>query len=183
MDKRHTTISKFLSLVLRHKPQEIGLHLDPQGWVEIETLLAACAAHGHQITRHELDYVVDHNNKKRFAISEDGLRIRASQGHSVVVDLGYPPTTPPDRLYHGTARQHLPEIRKHGLWKGKRHHVHLSTDEVSARMVGQRHGVPVVLTIRADEMVRAGFNFWVSDNGVWLTDTVPFRYIDEPRHP
>jgi len=179
MDKRHTGISKFLSLVLRHKPQEIGLELDPEGWVAIDELLAAAAAHGHEISRHELEFVVAHNNKKRFALSEDGLRIRASQGHSVSVELGYEPATPPERLYHGTARQHLSEIRKHGLLRGKRHHVHLSPDEATARLVGQRHGRPVVLGVRAGDMLRAGFTFWQSANGVWLVDNVPYRFVEE----
>lgn len=180
MDKRHTAISKFLSFVLRHKPREIGLELDPQGWAVIDELLAASAVHGQRISRDELDYVVAHNNKKRFAISEDGQRIRASQGHSLDVDLGYEPADPPELLYHGTADRNLDSIRKHGLLKGKRHHVHLSPDEATARIVGQRHGTPVVLTVRAGEMARAGFRFYVSANGVWLTDTVPYRFVDEP---
>lgn len=180
MDKRHTSISKFLSLVLRHRPDEIGLELDSQGWVAIDRLLAAAAAHGREVSRAELDYVVAHNNKKRFAVSDDGLRIRASQGHSTEVDLGYETTPPPELLYHGTARQHLDSIRKHGLLKGKRHQVHLSPDEATARVVGQRHGEAVVLRVRAGEMARAGFTFQVSANGVWLTETVPYRFVDEP---
>lgn len=180
MDKRHTTISKYLSYVLRHRPDEIGIRPDPHGWVAIDELLAASATHGQRIARDELDFVVAHNNKKRFAISDDGLRIRANQGHSTDVDLGYEPTTPPDVLYHGTAMIHLDSIRHHGLTKGKRHHVHLSADEVSARQVGQRHGAPVVLRIRASEMAHAGFAFFLSTNGVWLTDWVPYQFVDEP---
>lgn len=179
MDKRHTHISKFLSLVLRHKPEEIGITLDPAGWVEIDALLTACATHGQKISRYELDFIIEHNNKQRFAVSEDGQRIRASQGHSVAVALGYAPSTPPERLYHGTAEQHLPEIRKHGLIRGKRHHVHLSPDPETARMVGQRHGRVVVLSIHAGDMARAGCHFFESANGVWLTETVPPRYIDD----
>src|SRR5688572_16861339 len=117
MDRRHTEISKFLSYVLRHRPQEIGVELDAHGWVAIDELLARSAAHGRAVSRDELDYVVAHNNKKRFAISEDGLRIRASQGHSTEVDLGYEARTPPDVLYHGTALQHLESIREHRLLK------------------------------------------------------------------
>lgn len=179
MDKRHTHISKFLSLVLRHKPQKIGLQLDAGGWAEIDGLLAGAAAHGEAISRDELEYAVAYNPKKRFAISEDGRRIRASQGHSVPVELGYEPATPPERLYHGTACQHLPEIRKHGLLRGKRHHVHLSPDETSARQVGQRHGRVVVLSVRSGDMARAGFRFWMSANGVWLVDNVPYRFVEE----
>lgn len=179
MDKRHTGISKFLSYVLRHRPDEIGIALDPNGWVSVDALLAASAAHGQTISRDELDYVVEHNSKKRFALSEDGLRIRASQGHSTEVDLGYEPTDPPDVLYHGTVDRNLAAIRKEGLLKGKRHHVHLSIDEETARAVGQRHGRPVILRVRSGEMARAGFAFFVSANGVWLTETVPPAYVDE----
>ena len=120
------------------------------------------------------------NNKNRFAISDDGLRIRASQGHSTNVDLGYKSSVPPEVLYHGTATQHLTGIRKHGLIKGKRHHVHLSGDETTARAVGQRHGRVVVLRVRSGDMVRAGFTFYLSANGVWLTDAVPYTYLREP---
>lgn len=180
MDKRYTSISKFLSLVLRHRPEVMGVELDEQGWVAIDELLAACTAHGRALSRVELDYVVAHNNKQRFAVSEDGQRIRASQGHSVTVNLGYAPATPPKILYHGTARKFLPSIRAKGLVKGKRHHVHLSADPVTAQSVGQRHGEPVVLTVRAGEMMRAGMSFLHSANGVWLTEAVPFSYIDEP---
>ncbi len=180
MDKRYTNISKYLSLILRHRPEVVGIELDVQGWVEIEVLLAACAAHGRAISRDDLDYVVANNNKQRFALSDDGQRIRASQGHSVEVNLGYEPAEPPEWLYHGTAVQNLPSIRRQGLLKGRRHHVHLSADEATATAVGQRHGKPVVLIVRAGEMVQAGHPFFRSANGVWLTETVPYDYIDEP---
>lgn len=183
MDKRYTSISKFMSLVLRHRPEVIGIELDEQGWVAIDRLLAACAAHGRALSRADLNDVVMHNNKQRFAISADGQRIRASQGHSVAINLGYEPAEPPEMLYHGTAVQSLPSIRREGLLKGKRHHVHLSADEVTATAVGQRHGKPVVLTVKAGEMARAGFLFFLSANGVWLTETVPYLYIDEPTDP
>jgi putative RNA 2'-phosphotransferase len=180
MDKRHTTISRFLSYVLRHRPDEIGLVLDSAGWAEIDALLAASGAHGTAVSRDELDYVVAHNDKKRFAVSEDGRRIRASQGHSTRVELGYEPRTPPEVLYHGTATRYLEGIRKRGLVKGARHHVHLSSDEATARSVGRRHGRVVVLGVRAAEMARAGFAFYLSANGVWLTEAVPYEYVDEP---
>jgi putative RNA 2'-phosphotransferase len=180
MDKRHTAISKFLSYVLRHRPDEIGITLDANGWVSVEELLAASERHGQPISRGELEHVVAHNTKKRFALSEDGARVRASQGHSVAVELGYEPSAPPEVLYHGTARHNLPSIRENGLDKGKRHQVHLSPDEETARTVGQRHGEVVVLRVRAGEMARAGFTFYRSANGVWLTDSVPYFYVDEP---
>jgi putative RNA 2'-phosphotransferase len=180
MDKRHTEISKFLSFVLRHGPHEIGVELDRHGWVTVEQLLAASATHGWQISRDELDYVVANNNKRRFAVSEDGQRIRASQGHSTEVDLGYERAVPPEILFHGTAQQHLGSIREHGLVKGKRHQVHLSSDEATAQVVGQRHGRAVVLRVRSGEMARGGFAFYLSANGVWLTDAVPYKYVEEP---
>src|SRR4051812_33483110 len=118
MDKRHTTISRFVSYVLRHRPDEIGLVLDSAGWADIDALLAASRARGRAISRDELDYVVAHNDKSRFAVSEDGRRIRASQGHSTRVELGYEPRTPPEVLYHGTATRYLEGIRERGLVKG-----------------------------------------------------------------
>jgi putative RNA 2'-phosphotransferase len=183
MDKRHTRISKFLSYVLRHRPDEIGVQLDAQGWISIEELLAACTLRGRPITRDDLDYVVANNNKSRFALSEDGLRIRASQGHSVEIDLGYETAAPPEVLYHGTATRFMESIRRSGLIKGNRHHVHLSAEAATAREVGRRHGAPVVLRVRAGEMARAGVEFFVSANGVWLTDSVPYSYIDETDAP
>ena len=137
MDKSYTKISKFLSFVLRHRPEEIGIRLDPQGWVSIDDLLAACSAHGHKISLEDFNYVVIHNNKSRFAISQDGEKVRASQGHSIEIELGYEPAIPPEFLYHGTALKNLPSIRRQGLTKGKRHHVHLSLDLTTARAVGK----------------------------------------------
>lgn len=180
MDKRHTHISRFLSYVLRHRPDDIGLEPDRAGWVAIDDLLAASAARGQAISPAELEYVVASNNKRRFAISDDGLRIRASQGHSTAIDLGYMPSVPPEVLYHGTATQNIAGIRKHGLVKGNRHHVHLSGDEATARDVGQRHGHVVVLRVRSGDMARAGFTFYLSANGVWLTDAVPYTYLVAP---
>lgn len=180
MDKRHRRISQFLSYVLRHRPAEIGLQLDAQGWVSVAELLAASAAHGRPITPDDLDRVVADSDKQRFAFSEDRTRIRASQGHSVEVNLGYEPATPPELLYHGTATRFLASIRERGLVKGARHHVHLSSEAAVARTVGARHGAVVVLVIRAGDMSRVGLSFYVSENGVWLTEHVPSTYIDYP---
>lgn len=177
-DKHHVRLSKFLSSVLRHRPDEIGIELDAQGWVAIDALLKGAAASGTRISRNELDEVVLNNSKQRFAISDDGTRIRASQGHSTEVDLGYAASAPPARLYHGTASRNLEAIRAQGLLKGNRHHVHLSLDVATATQVGARHGRPVVLIIRSAEMAAAGHEFFLSANGVWLTDNVPAEFID-----
>jgi putative RNA 2'-phosphotransferase len=143
-------------------------------------LLAACCRHGVAIERAELESIVATNEKKRFAFSDDGQRIRASQGHSVDVTLGYTPQTAPDRLFHGTATRHLDSIREHGLDKRERHHVHLSADSETAERVGQRHGRPAILIILAGEMQHCGHTFFLSENGVWLTEHVPVQYIEFP---
>jgi putative RNA 2'-phosphotransferase len=177
MNRRQTDISKFLSFALRHEPASIGIELDANGWVPIAELLEAARAHGRSISRDELDVVVEQNSKRRFAISDDGQRIRASQGHSVDVDLGYEPAVPPATLYHGTATRFVDAIRSRGILRGSRHHVHLSVDAETARAVGSRHGSPVVLVVRAGAMAAAGMTFFVSANGVWLTEHVPPEYI------
>jgi len=171
--------SKFLSLVLRHRPDVIGIGLDAEGWVSVEDLLAACAKHGRAVSRDQLDAVVRTNDKQRFAFSADGSRIRANQGHSVQVDLGLAPVEPSELLYHGTVERFLESIRRDGLTKGNRHHVHLSPDIQTATKVGQRRGRPVVLVIEAGRMFRDGHKFYRSENGVWLTDAVPPEYICE----
>lgn len=171
-------LSRYLSYVLRHRPDAIGLSLDAAGWVEVDTLLAACAAHGRPLTRDELEQVVALDDKQRYAFSDDGLRIRASQGHSVAVELGYEPRVPPEILYHGTTERFLEAIRREGLRRGERHHVHLSADQETARTVGARRGVPVVLRVRAGEMARQGATFYLSANGVWLTEVVAAGFIE-----
>lgn len=171
--------SKFLSLVLRHKPDEIGIALDAQGWTDVDTLLSRAAAHGVALTRPELDTIVAESPKKRFTLSGDGTRIRAAQGHSVPVDLGLTPCAPPDVLYHGTAAANLAAIRAEGLNPGARQQVHLSPDAETARTVGMRHGKPQVLNVDARGMHRDGHSFFRADNGVWLTDTVPPQYLAE----
>ncbi|WP_030806177.1 RNA 2'-phosphotransferase [Streptomyces sp. NRRL F-2799] len=180
-DRRTVKVSKYLSRHLRHQPERIGLTLDPAGWVEIDVLLAAAAAHGFPISRAELDHVVAVNDKRRFAV--EGGRIRASQGHSVEVALGLPPATPPPYLYHGTVARSLDAIRAEGLRPMNRHHVHLSADRETATRVGARRGRPAVLAVDAGAMHRDGHVFHVSANGVWLTDAVPPRYLrfSEPR--
>jgi putative RNA 2'-phosphotransferase len=180
MQNRTVKISKFLSLVLRHKPEEVGITLDAAGWVAVTELLNACQRRGFSIGRDELEEVVRSNDKQRFAFSDDGLMIRASQGHSVAVKLDYQPLVPPQTLYHGTATRFLDSIKEQGLVKGKRHHVHLSGDEATAVKVGARHGKAVVLVIESLHMHKAGFLFYQSENGVWLTEQVPTAYIKFP---
>jgi putative RNA 2'-phosphotransferase len=170
--------SKFLSLVLRHDPGKIGLALDAAGWAEVDELIAAAARAGVDLDRETLARVVAENDKQRFALSPDGRRIRANQGHSVTVDLGLEPRTPPELLFHGTASRFVDSIRASGLHAASRAHVHLSADPETARTVGQRHGSPVVLTVAAGRMHRDGRLFFRSANGVWLTDAVPAEYIE-----
>src|SRR5262245_3193609 len=148
-DKEIIRTSKFLSLILRHEPERVGLKLGEGGWVNVNDLLQAVNGHGVTLTLDQLKEVVETNTKKRFALSEDGQRIRASQGHSVEVDLQYTPQPPPELLYHGTATRFLAEIRRDGLQRMGRHDVHLSADTTQTNQIGSRHGKPVLLTIRA----------------------------------
>ena len=174
---RAKSISKYLSLVLRHNPAAAGITLDAEGWVRVDDLLAGAARHDHLFTRTELEEVVQTNEKQRFAFSLDGQRIRANQGHSVSVDLGLTPETPPDVLYHGTVERFVSSIMEKGLDKRSRQHVHLSLDVATATRVGSRRGDPIILRIAAASMHSDGFHFYCSANGVWLTDRVPPQYI------
>lgn len=178
--KKQKTISKFMSLVLRHQPDTAGLTIGEGGWVEVTQLLEGMASAGRSVTREQLDFVVSDNDKQRFQFSGDGTRIRATQGHSVEVDLGYEPATPPSVLLHGTPGKFLVQIREQGLTKQKRHHVHLHQDSSLAASVGQRRGRPVVLTIDAEGMSETGHSFFVTPNSVWLTDHVPPEFITFP---
>ena len=170
-------VSKRLSYVLRHQPGSVGLVLDDAGWVGVDALLAALAAHGLTLTRAELEHVVATNDKVRFALSDDGARIRASQGHSVGVELGYLPQPPPAELFHGTTERFLASILREGLRPRGRHAVHLSADVQTARAVGGRRGRPVVLRVDAAGLAAEGASFSRSANGVWLVDAVPARYL------
>lgn len=175
-----TRSSKFLSLVLRHEPHKAGLTLDAAGWVPVQVLLQGCAAAGHALTLEQLQHITVTNAKKRFEFSPDGTLIRASQGHSIEVQLDYQPQVPPATLYHGTATRFLDSIREKGLLKMSRHHVHLSAETRVTMEVGARHGVPVLLTIDAATMHAQGHVFFQSTNGVWLTDHVPTLHIQFP---
>ncbi|MGB7346661.1 MAG: RNA 2'-phosphotransferase [Pirellulaceae bacterium] len=170
--------SKFLSLVLRHQPEVIGVTLDPEGWLPIDELIANANKHGKALSLELLHEVVATNDKKRFALSDDGLRIRASQGHSIAaVELDLPAIEPPEWLYHGTVAAFIDSIRQQGLQKRSRNHVHLSADVATATKVGSRRGKPIILTIQASQMHTDGHRFMQSANGVWLTDAVPANYI------
>lgn len=174
-------VSKRLSYVLRHDPRSVGITLDAAGWVGVDELLAALRRHGTPVSRAELEHVVATNDKRRFALQGD--RIRASQGHSVPVDLGLPPVEPPSVLYHGTARRHVAAILDAGLRPGRRHDVHLSADADTARRVGARHGAPVVLVVDSGRMHRDGHEFRRSANGVWLIAQVPASYLRQVDAP
>jgi len=169
--------SKFLSLVLRHAPEELDLKLDSQGWVLIDDLLRQMRRHGRRLSKEKLTEIVETNDKQRFTLSPDGRKIRAAQGHSVNVDLGLPTIEPPKFLYHGTAGANLDSIFADGLHSGRRRQVHLSLSPITAKQVGTRHGRPVVLRVEAGCMHRDGFAFQRADNGVWLTDQVPSKYL------
>lgn len=175
-DKKRT--SKFLSLVLRHSPEAIGLKLDENGWADIDELIIQSAKHNQPFSRDELREIVTTNDKQRFAFNDCETRIRASQGHSVEIELNLVPVAPPAYLYHGTVEKFLIPIREEGLKKMQRQHVHLSKDKETAEKVGNRRGEAIILTIDTAAMERGGYLFYLSANGVWLTDIVPAKYID-----
>ncbi|AFY40245.1 RNA 2'-phosphotransferase [[Leptolyngbya] sp. PCC 7376] len=169
--------SKFLSYVLRHHPAAIGITLDKQGWINVDKLLLAIQQSGRNISLELLQEVVFTNDKQRFAFSADGQKIRANQGHSIDIDLALESQLPPQILYHGTAQRFLEAIQAEGLKKMQRHHVHLSPTLAIAEAVGQRHGKVVVLGITARTMHMKGHEFFLSNNGVWLTDHVPPEFM------
>lgn len=173
-------ISKLLSFVLRHRPDRLGLTLDPQGWVAISDLLEALHKDGKIITLRQLQQVVAENDKQRFTIDPTQQRIRANQGHSIPIDLALEPTTPPAVLYHGTAKRYMPSIQQKGLLKGTRQHVHLSVDQNTAYKVGSRHGKPIILVVDTTAMLADQYLFYCSENGVWLIDHVPAQYLQFP---
>jgi putative RNA 2'-phosphotransferase len=176
-EKRRIRISKFLSKHLRHSPEELGLTLEPGGWVVLEDVLHGAAQAALPFTREEVEVVVRGCDKKRFALDDTGTRIRANQGHSTEVDLQLEPAEPPAELFHGTPERNLVAILSDGLQKMARHHVHLSPDTATAEKVGQRRGKPVILAVDAGRMAADGFAFYRSANGVWLVDRVPPVYL------
>ncbi|HEX8250271.1 MAG TPA: RNA 2'-phosphotransferase [Pyrinomonadaceae bacterium] len=178
MNEKHLIkVSKYLSKHLRHQPERLGLNPEIGGWVKVDDLLKACAKNNFPLTLAELKEVVERNDKRRFSFDASGAKIRANQGHSIEVDLQLQPQTPPARLFHGTATRNAPMIREHGLLKMGRHHVHLSTDTETARAVGMRYGKPLIFEIDTRAMLENGFEFFVSENGVWLVESVPPEFL------
>jgi putative RNA 2'-phosphotransferase len=175
--KQLIEISKFLSLVLRHKPEKIGIQLDKNGWTDVDKLIEKSNNYGIIFDNDILKHIVETDSKKRFAFNESFSMIRASQGHSVNIELGYVSQTPPEILYHGTGEKSVQSILNTGLEKRSRQHVHLSSDIETAIKVGQRHGKPIVFKVLAKQMYNDNFKFFFSDNGVWLTDNVPTKYL------
>lgn len=175
-DLKH--ISKFLSLVLRHKPEEIGILMDSEGWVDVKELLEKCSAKKRYINLQLLQQIVNTNDKQRFTFNHDHTMIRANQGHTVEVDLKLEPVEPLQYLYHGTVAKFIESIKTTGLQKRERMHVHLSKDLDTAIKVGSRRGKPVILKVKAAEMHQDGYAFYLSQNGVWLCEAVPAKYIE-----
>lgn len=172
-------ISKFLSLVLRHKPETIGIKLDQNGWANVDELIEKANKSGVCFDRETLNHIVATNPKKRFAFNETLNKIRASQGHSIEIESGYTNQKPPEILYHGTGQKSVKSILETGLEKRSRQHVHLSSDMETAVKVGQRHGKPYVFTVLAGQMYNDKFEFFISENGVWLTGNVPTKYLKQ----
>lgn len=176
-EKENTRISKFLSLVLRHQPESIGIALDKNGWTNVKTLIEKSSSKGLNITEEILRHIVETNEKRRFVFNDTFDKIRANQGHSVEIDLGYVAQHPPAILYHGTSEKSVDSILKTGLQKRDRHHVHLSDKIETAIQVGKRYGKPIVFIVLAEKMFVNKHEFFQSDNGVWLTDNVPEKYL------
>lgn len=177
LKQQHSQISKFLSFILRHKPEEIGLNLDFNGWADVGELLEKINSRGKPMDFETLELIVENNDKKRFSFNNTKSKIRANQGHSLKIELGYQPVKPPEILFHGTGQKYIDSILASGIDKRNRHHVHLSRDKKTAYSVGQRHGKPVIFKVEAEEMFREGYVFYVSENGVWLTNEVPVKYL------
>lgn len=177
--KEMQSLSKFISLILRHKPEAAGITLDEHGWADVQDLIEGIRKTGRSVDLDILEEIVRTDEKGRYSFSTDKALIRANQGHSIPVDVELKEKQPPQYLYHGTAEQFLDSIMAEGLKPMSRLYVHLSKDEETAVKVGKRHGKPVVLKVRAEEMWRNGHRFYLSANGVWLVKMVPVGYIEE----
>ncbi|MDZ7659040.1 RNA 2'-phosphotransferase [Fodinibius sp.] len=176
-----TALSKFLSYVLRHHPEDIGLELDDSGWAKVSELIEKAQNHGKNIDRDIIRQIMQNSSKQRFIVSSDGKYIRAGYGHSINVDLQLKPETPPQKLYHGTAHDNVASILADGIEARSRNFVHLSTTVDEARNVGGRHGEPEILLVFARRMSREGYDFYQSESeeSIWLTNYVPPQYIEQ----
>ena len=170
------TVSKFLSLILRHRPEAIGITLDEHGWADVSELIEGVSK-THHLDMQTLEEIVRSDSKQRYSFSEDKRLIRANQGHSIPVDVELDRLDPPDILFHVTGKKYMKSIEKEGLLPKGRLYVHLSKDTKTAKTVGARHGTPIVYKVRAGAMARDGYEFFLSKNGVWLTKKVPVEYL------
>ena len=173
-----TDTSKFMSLILRHKPEAIGISLDEHGWANVDELIAGIAK-THKFNMDILEEIVRTDNKQRYSFNEDKTLIRANQGHSIPVDVELDEAEPPAELWHGTGEKFVSSIDKQGLIPKSRLYVHLSKDEETATNVGKRHGKPVLYKVKAGDMYKDGYKFFLSKNGVWLTKEVPVKYLEK----
>lgn len=170
--------SRFLSLILRHKPETINLQLDNEGWLNVNELIEKSNKHGELLDFGMLEYIVNNSDKQRFTFNDDKSKIRANQGHSIEVELDLQEKIPPTILYHGTVDKFVDSIKSSGIEKRSRNHVHLSADTETAIKVGSRKGTPVILTVNSGQMYEDGYKFYQSKNDVWLIDFVPKEYIN-----
>ena len=177
-DKRMRSTSKFISLILRHRPEAIGISLDEHGWADVQELIDGINREaGHFLDRETLEEIVRLDEKQRYSFNDDHTMIRANQGHSIPVDVELEEKTPPDVLWHGTGEKYVSSIDEQGLLPKNRLYVHLSSDTQTAKKVGSRHGKPVIYEVNCRQMVQDGFRFYLSANNVWLTKEVPARYL------
>ena len=174
-------ISKFLSLILRHKPEALPIELDGQGWADLDEIIEKMQQKGMEVDESIIQSVVANNDKQRFRLDLPNRRIRANQGHSIDIDLALDPSVPPVVLFHGTATRFIDSIMEKGLIRGSRQHVHLSLDIGTATKVGSRHGKPTILQVDAQAMHQQGHKFFVSENGVWLTEHVPVKFLSKAK--
>lgn len=172
-------LSVFISLVLRHKPDEAHVTLDEHGWADVDELLTGIQRTGRKIDRDVLEKIVASDSKQRYSFNQDKTLIRANQGHSIPVDVELKEQEPPDFLYHGTAVRFLDAIGQEGIKSMNRLYVHLSRDVETALKVGKRHGAPAVLKVHSGDMYRDGYKFYLSENGVWLTEKVDTKYFEK----
>jgi len=179
ISKEDMRISKFMSLILRHKPEEIGLKFDEYGYIKTSGLINGLNKKGYKVTISDIERIVDEDNKQRYSFNNDKSKIKANQGHSIAVNLELQAVEAPKVLYHGTATRFSESICKEGIKKQARQYVHLSADIETATKVGKRHGELVIFKINSGQMYNDGYKFFLSENKVWLTDYVPVKYLSK----